>query len=136
MRIPSLGARGRRSGERDERPGSDFDSRVPVFQLIDRATGLPKRRVGSGSRAAAGLDARWRTALARYETVLTEWGAIVSDPLSALEHCALLDVTQPRTAAFVEALGRAQDRCAVLGSQTVRDWSECSSSRTWHAGSP
>jgi hypothetical protein len=52
---------------------------------------------------------------------MTEWGAIASDPLSALEHSALLDVTQPRTAVFVQALGRAQDRRAVLGSDVPGD---------------
>jgi hypothetical protein len=96
-------------------------ARVPMLQLVDRATGKPRPRPRPALRGAATLSARWNAALARYDTVMSEWGAIASDPLSALEHSALLDVTQPRTAAFVEALGRAQDRRAVLGPDLPTD---------------
>ena len=105
---------------RDAR-GSGFGGRVLPFQVVDRATGKPRPRPGPVPPRTGSLAARWTAALARYDTVMTEWGAIASDPLSALEHSALLDVTQPRTAAFVEALGRAQDRRAVLGSDMPRD---------------
>jgi hypothetical protein len=101
--------------------GSAFQGRVPLLQVVDRATGKPRPEPGPVPHGPGSLAARWTAALARYETVMTEWGAIASDPLSALEHSALLDVTQPRTAAFVEALGRAQDRRAVLGSDIPRD---------------
>jgi len=106
--------------ERDAQ-GSGFGGRVLPFQVVDRVTGEPGPRPQSVPPATGSLAARWTAALARYDTVMTEWGAIASDPLSALEHSALLDVTQPRTAAFVEALGRAQDRRAVLGSDMPRD---------------
>ena len=101
--------------------GSGFGGRVLPFQVVDRVTGEPRPRPRAVPHRTGSLAARWTAALARYDTVMTEWGAIASDPLSALEHSALLDVTQPRTAAFVEALGRAQDRHAVLGSDIPRD---------------
>jgi len=101
--------------------GGAFKSRVPLLQLVDRATGQPRPRTQPAPHRADSLAARWTAALTRYDTVMTEWGAIASDPLSALELSALLDVTQPRTAAFIDALGRAQDRRAVLGSDPPRD---------------
>lgn len=101
--------------------GSGFGGRLLPFQVVDRATGEPRPRPRPVPHRTGSLAARWTAALARYDTVMTEWGAIASDPLSALEHSALLDVTQPRTAAFVEALGRAQDRRAVLGSELPWD---------------
>lgn len=104
-----------------EEEGSAFTDRVPLFRVVDRATGRPRPRTQPVPHRPATLAARWTAALDRYETVITEWGAIAGDPLSALEHSALLDVSQPRTAAFVEALGRAQDRHAVLGSDVPRD---------------
>ncbi len=118
-RVPLFRMESRSTGAGDARSGA-FDSRVPLLQVVDRATGKPRPRP-SVPRRKGSLAARWTAALARYDTVMTEWGAIASDPLSALEHSALLDVTQPRTAVFVEALGRAQDRRAVLGSDMPRD---------------
>jgi hypothetical protein len=119
-RVPLLRIANRSSGAADAR-SETFDRRVPLLQFVDRATGEPRPRQRPVPSRTGSLAARWTAALARYDTVMTEWGAIASDPLSALEHSALLDVTQPRTAAFVEALGRAQDRRAVLGSDMPRD---------------
>jgi hypothetical protein len=119
-RVPLFRVENRSSGAGDARREA-FDRRVPLLQVVDRATGKPRPRPRPVPRRTGSLAARWTAALARYDTVMTEWGAIASDPLSALEHSALLDVTQPRTAAFVEALGRAQDRRALLGSDIPRD---------------
>ena len=119
-RVPLIAFERRSTGTGDARREA-FDSRVPLLQIVDRATGKPRPRSQAASRRTGSLAARWTAALARYDVVISEWGAIASDPLSALEHSALLDVTQPRTAAFVEALGRAQDRRSVLGSDLPTD---------------
>ncbi len=119
-RVPWLRIESRSTGRGDARSEA-FATRVPLFQRVDRATGEPRPRPRPVPDRTGSLSARWSAALAHYDTVMTEWGAIASDPLSALEHSALLDVTQPRTAAFVEALGRAQDRRAVLGSDMPGD---------------
>ncbi|HCB04125.1 MAG TPA: hypothetical protein PLZ93_14730 [Nocardioides sp.] len=71
--------------------------------------------------ATSTLSARWAAAGVRYESVMAEWGTIASDPLAALEHAALLDVTRPRTTLFIEALGKAQDRRAILGEAVPLD---------------
>lgn len=122
-RVPLLRIEKRSTGRGDARSEA-FSRRVPLFQRVDRATGEPLPRPRPVPHRTGTLADRWTAALARYDTVMTEWGAIASDPLSALEHSALLDVTQPRTAAFVEALGRAQDRHAVLGSDLPSDRAE------------
>lgn len=67
---------------------------------------------------------RWNAALATHEKVIEAWTKIVTDPLAALDHTLLLDVTQPRTAAFIEAYGHAQDLAAIHGITMPTDESE------------
>lgn len=66
--------------------------------------------------AEPSLQAQWDTAIETHDRVVEEWADIVTDPLAALEHSLLLDVTQPRTATFIDAYGQAQDLRAVIGT--------------------
>lgn len=59
---------------------------------------------------------RWAKTVARHDAITDEWADIVADPLAALDHSLLLDVTQPRTAKFIETYGRAQDLRSLHGT--------------------
>lgn len=59
---------------------------------------------------------RWADAVARHDRISDAWADIITDPLAALDHSLLLDVTQPRTAKFIETYGRAQDLRALHGT--------------------
>ena len=52
---------------------------------------------------------RFGTARNRHQQIAEAWTDIIVDPLNALTHSALFDVTQPRTAAWVEAYGKLCD---------------------------
>ncbi|MCD6639883.1 MAG: hypothetical protein LT071_08220 [Nocardioides sp.] len=60
--------------------------------------------------------ALWRRARERHERVATAWTDLVCDPLSALTRCSLFDITNPTTAAFIEAYGEAGDFISVHGT--------------------
>lgn len=68
--------------------------------------------------AAGSVDAAalWHRARERHERVATAWTDLVCDPLSALTHCSLFDITNPTTAAFIEAYGEAGDFISVHGT--------------------
>jgi hypothetical protein len=63
----------------------------------------------------------WALARKRHERVAESWTDLVCDPLAALTHCALFDVTHHYTAAFIEALGRADDFISIHGPAFPRD---------------
>jgi hypothetical protein len=88
-----------------------------IEQHDREAKGSSPTQASGGQRQD--LIERLRRARARYDTVADEWGAICTDPLAALDNAALLDVTNSRTAAFIEAYGRAQDATAVIGVRTA-----------------
>lgn len=48
-------------------------------------------------------------ATARHDRVAQAWGAVISDPLNALDHASLFDVSDARTAKFVTAYGELED---------------------------
>lgn len=79
--------------------------------LTDQASLSPEP-----ATARPSLQALWTEACGRHDGVSEAWGAIVTDPLAALDHSLLLDVTQPRTAAFLTAYGEAQDFRAIHGA--------------------
>lgn len=85
---------------------------------IDRARGGATARPSNPTLSNTGgtIEERWGAALTTHDEVVEAWTTIVTDPLAALEHSLLLDVTQPRTAAFIEAYGHAQDLRAVHGT--------------------
>lgn len=78
--------------------------------LIQPATDPPGSGVASGS-----LRVRWDDALTAHDRVVDAWTDIICNPLAALEHSTLLDVTQPRTATFIETYGDVQDLRALHG---------------------
>jgi hypothetical protein len=51
----------------------------------------------------------WEQALQRHNALKDAYAELVCDPLAALEHSALLDVHNERTAAFIDVFGRCQD---------------------------
>lgn len=59
---------------------------------------------------------RWADAIAKHDRITDAWADIITDPLAALDHSLLLDVTQPRTAKFIEVYGRAQDLRSLHGT--------------------
>lgn len=82
--------------------------RQAVWAEAQRCLEDPTRALpGSALRKSAAQT--WADAAARYERVTTEWEDLLLDPLAALEHSVLLDVTKPRTAAFIAAYGKAKD---------------------------
>lgn len=58
----------------------------------------------------------WTETALTHDRVIDQWSEIITDPLQALTHAALFDVTQPRTAAFIEAYGAAADFRALHGT--------------------
>ena len=86
-----------------------------------RPSSPPPAIARGGGTTHPTLDDRWEAALATHDAVVEAWTAIVTDPLAALDHSLLLDVTQPRTAAFIEAYGHAQDLRAVHGTVLPAD---------------
>lgn len=67
---------------------------------------------GTAGTAAGTRADQWAQGWARWCAIDDAWADIVCDPLSALTHSELLDVTLPRTAAFVTAFAEAKDAMA------------------------
>jgi hypothetical protein len=88
-----------------------------VYRSENPTVSAPVSPMQSPSRdVKPSLKAQWDAAIAIHDRVVDAWTNIVTDPLAALDHSLLLDVTQPRTAAFIDAYGHAQDLRAVSGS--------------------
>ena len=51
---------------------------------------------------------------AAHDIIIAAWADMITDPLNALTHSALFDVTQPRTADFVRAYAAAEDYREVM----------------------
>lgn len=78
------------------------------------------KRTARGRASAGLLAARWDTMYAKFDEVRLEWGGLNADPLSILEHSRLLDVSFPKTAAFLDSFHRLQDRINVLQSSKAK----------------
>jgi hypothetical protein len=76
----------------------------------------PAARAVPAESAESVRTQRWADAVACHDHISDAWADIITDPLAALDHSLLLDVTQPRTAKFIEAFGRAQDLRALHGT--------------------
>lgn len=93
-----------------------LDNTTPATTMTTQAFDtLDTTGTTAPSRGALSAHQRWNDAREKHERVIEAWTAIVTDPLAALDHTLLLDVTQPRTAAFIEAYGHAQDLAAIHG---------------------
>lgn len=68
---------------------------------------------GSAGTSAGTRTEQWATAWQKWCQVDDAWTDLMCDPLAALDHSELLDVTLPRTAAFINAYAEAKD--AMLG---------------------
>lgn len=104
-----------------DRAGHGPASSTSTLQGPSARPSNPLLASASGATVQATLDERWAAALATHDEVIEAWTAIVADPLAALDHSLLLDVTQPRTAAFIEAYGHAQDLRAMHGTALPDD---------------
>lgn len=82
--------------------------------IIDAADALP-RYLSSPSPARPTAAQRWTEAREQFEAVEVAWEAIICDPLAALDHAALLDVTITRTGTFVEHLDDTKHLLRRLG---------------------
>jgi hypothetical protein len=80
--------------------------------MVEVATGAAGTT--AGTRAEQWTDA-WR----RWCAIDDAWTDIVCDPLAALHHSELLDVTLPRTAAFVTAYADAREAMTGRTAATV-----------------
>lgn len=98
----------------DEREGGSRWSERPAY----RSLGQP---AAPGPGHGVDLGGLWRLARERHERVATAWTDLVCDPLAALTHCALFDVANPSTAAFISAYGRAGDFLSVHGTEQPRE---------------
>lgn len=85
--------------------------------LLRQATSAPRApSTQTAQSEASRFETQWDEALAAHDRVSEQWTELVTDPLAALDHSMLLDVTQPRTAAFIEAYGEAQDLRSMHGT--------------------
>lgn len=64
---------------------------------------------GAAGTAAGSRDEQWTDAWQRWCAIDDAWTDLMCDPIAALTHAELLDVTLPRTAAFVTAYADARD---------------------------
>lgn len=93
---------------------SEARSPVPSIRHDPPATTSPHR-------TASTTDQRWTAARAAFENVESDWEAIVCDPLAALNHAALLDITRPRTATFVEQFDDTKHLLRRLGDDVPHE---------------
>lgn len=59
----------------------------------------------------------WDRARARHERISEAWTELITEPLNALTHSSLFDVSVPKTAAFIEAYGEVQDMASIFAGQ-------------------
>lgn len=100
---------------------------------------LVEVRNGTAGTVAGSRDEQWAAVWRRWCAVDDAWTDLMCDPFAALTHSELLDVTLPRTAAFITAYAEARDvmtgrtaattpadltRLARLVDTTVTAWTE------------
>lgn len=109
--------------ERRKKDEAERAAKAEAQRQFSAAYDAGQRDIVPPTGPVVGLAERWRQSVERYVTVSDEYTAIITDPLAALDHASLLldDVSQPRTAVFLSALGRAQDRYSVLGQTMPSD---------------
>lgn len=78
-------------------------------------------RPAPSGRVVTARSERWAQAWTRWEVVDEAWTDLMCDPHAALLHSQLLDVTLPRTAAFITAYADAKDALAVHGLADAPD---------------
>lgn len=87
--------------------------RPAASQATEPAQGKPQL-AGSGSELQpATVAARWHQAVSRHQAIADAYGALLLDPLAALTHAALWDITNPRCAAFILAYAEISDILAL-----------------------
>lgn len=67
------------------------------------------------------LEERWVTAKANLDSINLAWGDLCADPLSALDHSALLDVSQKRTKDFMDSLSASTDFMSIASRHKRTD---------------
>lgn len=74
---------------------------------------------GAAGTVAGSRETQWVESWRRWCAIDDAWTDLVCDPLTALTHAELLDVTLPRTAAFVTAYAEARDAMTGRTAATV-----------------
>lgn len=76
---------------------------------------------GVAGHAAGTREEQWQDAWRRWCAIDDAWTDLMCDPYAALTHSELLDVTLPRTAAFVAAYAEARDAMTGRTAATTPD---------------
>jgi hypothetical protein len=74
---------------------------------------------GTAGTASGAREDQWRDAWTRWCAVDDTWTDLLCDPLAALSHAELLDVTLPRTGAFVTAYAEVREMMTGRTAATV-----------------
>lgn len=64
------------------------------------------------------MTARWGSKTESLNKINEDWGNLAADPLNALDHSTLLDVSNPKTAAFIDASSAANDYESIMKNRT------------------
>lgn len=92
---------------------------VGVAVLVLTGAGFVGVRTVAGRRTAAAVKvtvrASWDQAIARHMAIKESYAILLGDPIAALTHSALWDVSNARTQAFHVAYTRVQDIYALTG---------------------
>lgn len=101
----------------DQQPDPTTEHRTPDARRTDEPEATDPVPVAPrpASRAET-IAATWNHAFERHMEVRDAYSEIITDPLNALDHTALFDMTQTRTAAFIEAYAHCQDIVSIHSS--------------------